>query len=112
MFTKLNPIAHGQHNNIYLTMKIGRTKKNPIILLKFVGFFDLECALISHSNLHKDYQNLLDFENLKEIVRSELDKIDFKFILFSNEDFFNRNCKTKELLIKLKDENTRTVSIA
>lgn len=102
MFSNLNPIAHGKHDNLHLTMKIGRSKRNPIIYLKLVTFFTSGNTYIVHSNLHADYELLLDFEKIKEIIQNRLNKMDFSLILLSNKDFFNRNVSTEELLIKIK----------
>jgi hypothetical protein len=109
MFCKITPLSHGQHNNLHLVVKIGRSARNPIIKLKIVGFFDSLNAYIINSNLHIDYQNLLNFDLITEIIQKKLETMDFNLIC-SQEDFFNRNLSTLELLNKLKDENKCTIS--
>lgn len=110
MFCKLGVISYGKHNNLHIRMHIGRNRGNPIMKLKLVVLFDKEVVLITDSSLHKDYKNILDFKKLEDIIQRKLDKMDLKLILLSENDFFNRNITTEELLNRLKNENKCIVS--
>ena len=110
MICKIIPIGYGKHNNLYINAKIGRSLKNPIINLRLVVFFDTSSVYLSHSNLHIDYLELLDFTKVISLLEHQLSKHDWELKVTSNKDFFVRNLDSEKLFKKLTDENKCVVS--
>ena len=111
MLCKITPIGYGKHDNLYVSIKIGRSLKNPIIHLRLLVFFNTGFTYISHSNLHPDYLELLDFLKIKSLVEDSLSKYDWQLKTFSNKDFFVKNLDSEKLFKKLQDEDKRTISV-
>lgn len=90
------PVGHGNHNNIHLIFKIG-SKKQPMVRIKMVGFFDTgNCYILnSVSKIPYDFLNhKVIFQKINELL--EKHELNLKFI--GKNDLNNKNLKTENIL--------------
>lgn len=105
MYCNLGLISYGKHNNLHVNIRVAGNKKHFMFLLKCTIFFDYECACIFHTNIHPDLKTLIKFDELTKVINTKLSKYDVELRVFSENDFFNRNIKSEELLKRLENEN-------
>lgn len=94
--SSISPLSYGKHNNIYFQIKIG-SRKNPLIRIKLVGFFDSAKVYITETNITEYLYSVLDINKVVKIIEDLLESVDFDLHLFSHEDFL-QNKDTKQIL--------------
>lgn len=94
-------INHGNNNNIHLKFILG-SKKNPTAKINLVAFPDTGLAYIVRTTSIVDVK-IIDKNYVFDKINNDLNKLDFKLKLRSDNDLLLKKINTQELLAQINE---------